>query len=137
MNLTLEVEYGVIREAVWHRLNTTLFNQPNKVWRESTQTRTPTLPFHISDYLGYTNGGHNGIVELMDTNTNDADGTKYRILLSTENTMLVTTDLLKSRSVPYLALIAIYSEYYIKKSKNFTQEETNSIIFLEVLSPLQ
>ena len=73
----------------------------------------------------------------MDTNTNDTDSSKYRILLSTENTMIVTTDLLKSRSVPYLASIAIYLEDYINKSKNLTQEENDGIIFLDVLSLLQ
>ena len=73
----------------------------------------------------------------MDTNTNDTDSSKYRILLSTENTMIVTTDLIKSRNVPYLGSIPIYFEDYIKISKIHTQEETDSIISPEVLSPLQ
>ena len=41
----------------------------------------------------------------MDTNTNDPDGTKYIILISTENTMIVTTDLLKSGNETYLGSI--------------------------------
>ena len=46
------------------------------------------------------------MTELMDTNTNDPDGTKYIISLSTENSMLVTTDLPKSGNKTYLGPIA-------------------------------
>ena len=51
MDFTPEVEYEVISEAVSQTLYITLVNLSNKVWRDSTQTKTPTSPFQIGDSL--------------------------------------------------------------------------------------
>ena len=45
----------------------------------STQTKNPTSPFNIGDYLRYNNKGKNDIVDLADINTNDNDSTQCRI----------------------------------------------------------
>ena len=55
MNFTPEVEDEVIREVVSHKLDRPIVNPSNKVWRYSTQNKTPTSPFQIGDYLRYTN----------------------------------------------------------------------------------
>ena len=55
MGFTPEAEDEVIRETVPHKLDTPLLNPTNKVWRESTQTKTPTLPFQIGESIIYTN----------------------------------------------------------------------------------
>ena len=46
------------------------------VWRDSTQTKAQTSPFHIGDYLRYMNEGHNDMTYLVDVNTNDPDSIK-------------------------------------------------------------
>ena len=76
MNFTPEVEDEVILYAVSHKLDINLVNAPNKVWRDSTQTRTPTSPFQIGDSLIYTNQRYHEIVDLVDLYTTDPDITK-------------------------------------------------------------
>ena len=61
-----EVEDKVIMEAVSHKLDRPLANPPNKVWRDSTQTKNPTSPLQICDSIRYTNEEHNEMLELMD-----------------------------------------------------------------------
>ena len=51
--------------------------------------------------------------------------------------MTVTKELLKSRNVPDIGSIKIYSDDYINESKNITQEQIENIMFPEVLPPLQ
>ena len=41
--------------------------------------------------------------------------------------MIVTKEFLKSRNVPDIRYIKIYSEDYIKESKNLTQEKNENI----------
>ena len=77
MDFIPEYEYEVIREEFSHKLYKPIFNPSNKVWRDSTQTKTPTLPFHIGDSLRYTNEGHNYMVYLVGMNTNGHDSIKY------------------------------------------------------------
>ena len=77
------------------------------------------------------------MVDLVDINTNDPDIIKYRIKFSRRNKIIVTKEFLKSRNVPCIGSITIYSEDYINESKNITQEKIESIIFQEVLSHLQ
>ena len=55
MGFTPESEDEFIRETVPHKLDTPLLNPKNKVWRESTQTKTPTSPFQIGKSIRYTN----------------------------------------------------------------------------------
>ena len=43
--------------------------------------------------------------------------------------MVVTKQLLKSGNVPEIVSIKISSEYYIKESKNLTQEQIDNIMF--------
>ena len=43
MDSTPEIEYEVISELVSHKLYRCLVNTSEKVWRDSTQTKTPTL----------------------------------------------------------------------------------------------
>ena len=76
MDFTSEVEDEVIMDAVLHILYRDLVNPPNKVWRDSTQTKTPTPNFQIGDSLRYTNEEHNGMVGLVDINTNYTKSTK-------------------------------------------------------------
>ena len=63
------------------------------------------------------------MVNMVGINTNYTDSTKYRIKLSRINKMMVTKEFLKSNNVPYIGSITIYSEDYINKSKNITQEQ--------------
>ena len=51
MDFTLEVEDKVSRDAIYHKLYRPLSNPPNKVWRDSTQTKTTTPPFKIGNPL--------------------------------------------------------------------------------------
>ena len=44
MDFTPEVEDEVIKEAVSHKIDRTLFNSPNKVWRDSTQYKPQLQP---------------------------------------------------------------------------------------------
>ena len=76
MDFTPEAEDEVIREAVSQKLDIPSVNLPNKVWRDSTQTKTPTPNFQIGDSLRYTNEEHNGMVGLVDINTNYTKSTK-------------------------------------------------------------
>ena len=55
MDFTPEVEDEFISEAVSQKLDRPLVNPPNKVWRDSTQTKNPPSPFHIGVSLRYTN----------------------------------------------------------------------------------
>ena len=55
---------------------------------------------------------------MVDINTNDTDRTKYRIQLLREQTMIVTKDFLRSKSVPDIGSIQIFSYGYINKSNN-------------------
>ena len=73
---------------------------------------------------------------LVDINTNDPDSTKYRIKFLRVNTMIVTNEFFRSRNVPYIGSITVYSVDYINESKNLTQEQIDNIMFTEVLSPL-
>ena len=50
------------------------------------------------------------MVELVDINTNDLDSTKYIIKFLKVNTMIVTKEFLKSRNVPDIGSIPMYSE---------------------------
>ena len=95
MDFTPEAEDEVIREAVSQKLDIPSVNLPNKVWRDSTQAKTPDSPFHIGDSLRYINEGHNEMVELLDINTNDPDITKYIINLLRGNTLIVNKGCLK------------------------------------------
>ena len=65
MDLTPEVDHEVIIESVSHKLDNPIFNTSNKVCRDSTQTKTPTSPFQIVEFIIYTNEVHNDIVELV------------------------------------------------------------------------
>ena len=51
MDFTPGVEDEVIREAVSHKLYRNLINPSNKVWRDSTQTKTPNSPLQVGDSL--------------------------------------------------------------------------------------
>ena len=77
------------------------------------------------------------MVELVDINTNDPDIINYSIKLFRLNKMTVTKDILMSRNVTYIVYIPIFSEGYIRKSNNSTQEKNESIMFSEVILPLQ
>ena len=59
IDFTPEVEDEFISEAVSQKLDRPLVNPPNKVWRDSTQTKNPTSPFQIGESLRYINYGHN------------------------------------------------------------------------------
>ena len=63
------------------------------------------------------------MVELMDVNKNDPDIIKYIIKFPKGNKMVFNKEFLKSRNVTYTGSIKIYSEDYIKQSKNPTQEK--------------
>ena len=47
--------------------------------------------------------------------------------------MKVTKELLKSRNVPYIGSVTIYSEDYKNDSKSLTQFFFRNIMFIEVL----
>ena len=55
MDFNPEAEDEVIREAVSQKLDISLVKPREKVWRDSTQTKAPTSPFHIGDSLIYKN----------------------------------------------------------------------------------
>ena len=116
-----EVKDEVIRQVDSHKLYRHLVNPSNKALRYSTQTKTPTSPFHIGDSLRYTNVGQNEMVELVNINTNDNDITKYSIKLFKGNTIILTKDSLKSWNMPDIGSIPISSEYYINESNNLTK----------------
>ena len=96
-------------DSVSQKIDIPIVNPSNKVWRDSTQTKTTTSHLQIGDSLRYTNKGNNEILELVYINTNDSDSTKYSIRFLRGNTMLVTKKFLKSRNVPYIGSIIIYS----------------------------
>ena len=73
IDLTPEVEDKVIGQTILNKLYRPLVNSSNKIWRDLTQTKTPTLPFQIGEFLRYTNEVHNEMVEMVDINTNDPD----------------------------------------------------------------
>ena len=50
--------------------------------------------------------------------------------------IIVTKDFLKSRNVPDIGSIPIFSEDYINESNNLAQKQSKNIIFLEVISSL-
>ena len=79
IDFILEAEEEVIREAVTHKLDRPLFITPNKIWRDSNQTKAPTPDFQVCDSLRYTNEGHNEMVELVDVNKNYPDIIMYII----------------------------------------------------------
>ena len=85
----------VIRDVVSQKLYRPIVNTSNKIWRDSTQTKTPTSPLQIGDSLIYTNEVHNEMVELVDKNENDPDSTQYSIKLLRGNKMAVTKEFLK------------------------------------------
>ena len=58
------------------------------------------------------------MVQLMDVNTNDADIIKYLIKSLRGNIMVVNKEFLKSRNVPDIVSIPIYSEDYITPENN-------------------
>ena len=74
---------------------------------------------------------------MVDATKNDPDSIKYIIKFLIGNTMLVTKELLKSRNVPDILSIPIYSEDYKNQSNYLTQQQIDNIIFPEVLSSLQ
>ena len=55
------------------------------------------------------------MVELVDMNTNNYDRTKYSIKFLRGITMTVAKEFLKSRNVPNIGTIKIYSEDYINE----------------------
>ena len=75
------------KQAVSHILDTPLVNQPNKVCRDSNQTKILTSSFNISDSLWCKNYGHNEMLKLLDINKNNPDNIKYTIKLFRRNTM--------------------------------------------------
>ena len=62
------------------------------------------------------NVGPNEMVYLVDVNTNGTDIFKYIIKFCRGNTMVVTKEFLKSRSVPDIGPIRIFSEDYTRKN---------------------
>ena len=55
------------------------------------------------------------MVELVDINTIGIDSIKYSIKLFRGNKIMVTKKFLKSRNVPAIGYITIYSDDYIKE----------------------
>ena len=108
MDFTPDSEDKIFREAVSHKLDRTLVKTSNKVWRGSTQTKTPTSPFHIGDSLRYKNDAQNEMVEMVYIKTNDTDIIKYSIKFLRGNTMIVNNELLKSSTVSDIGSIPIY-----------------------------
>ena len=121
MDFYPDVEDEFIRYAVSHKLDRPLVNTPNKVWRDSTKTKTPPSPFKIGDSLRYTDVGHNEMVDLVYIKTSDTESTKYIIKFLRGITMIVTKEFLKSRNVTDIGSIPIYPNDYINKSENLTQ----------------
>ena len=68
MDFTPEADDEVIREVVLQTFDRPLVNTPNKVCRDSTQTKSPISPFHIGDSLRYKNYGHNDMLDMVDVN---------------------------------------------------------------------
>ena len=62
------------------------------------------------------------MLDLGDINTNDIDSPKYNINIW-QKKIKVTKDFLKSRNVPDIRSIPIYSYDYMNKLKNRTQEK--------------
>ena len=73
----------------------------------------------------------------MDVNVNDPDSIKYIFNLFRLNTMVVTKYLLNSRNMPDIGSITISSDEYINESHSLKQEQSENIMFPEVLSTLQ
>ena len=55
MDFTPEYKDEVIREAVSQKSYRPLVNPSKNVWRESNQNKAPDSPFHIGEYIIYTN----------------------------------------------------------------------------------
>ena len=55
MDFTPEVEYGVIREVVSHKIERPLLNPSNKFWIKSTLSITPNSHLQTGDSLIYKN----------------------------------------------------------------------------------
>ena len=55
MNFTPEAEDEVIREAFSNKLDRPMVNPSTTTKRYSAQTKYPTSPFHIGEYLRYIN----------------------------------------------------------------------------------
>ena len=72
------------------KIDIPIVNPSNKVWRDSTQTKTPTSPLHIGDSVRYTNEGHNYMVDMVDLNKNNPDSIKYSIKFLRGKEILVT-----------------------------------------------
>ena len=123
MGFAREVEDEVIREAFLNKLDRPIVSQLNKVWRDSTQNKNPNLLFQIGEYIRYIDEGHNEILGLVYIKTNDHDITHCSIKLLRLNTITLTKEFLKSRNVPDIGSIPIYSKYYINESNNITQEK--------------
>ena len=85
-----EDKYEVIRKSVSNQLDINMVNPSHKVWRDSTQTKTPTSPLHIGDSVRYTNEGHNYMVDMVDLNKNNPDSIKYSIKFLRGKEILVT-----------------------------------------------
>ena len=99
MDFTPEADDEVIREVVLQIFDRPLVNTPNKVCRDSTQTKSPISPFQIGDSLIYTNEGYNDMMELLVVNKNDPDSIMYIIKFLRVNIMLVTKGFLISGNV--------------------------------------
>ena len=62
-------------------------------------------------------------MDMADINTNDTNSTKYITKFLCGNKQLVIKKFLKSRNVPDISSIPIYSQDYINESTNITQEK--------------
>ena len=51
MDFNPESENEVIRESVSQKLDRYIVKPSKNIWRDSTQTKDPTSPFHIVDSL--------------------------------------------------------------------------------------
>ena len=129
MDFIPEAEDEATREEVSHKLYRHIVNPSKKIWRDSTQTKTLTLPFHIGGYLIYTNEGHNYMVYLVGMNTNDPDIIKYSIKFLRVNIIILNEYFFKLRNVLYIGSITISSEDYINESKSITQEKLITLCF--------
>ena len=69
------------------------------------------------------------MVDLLDINKNYPDKFKYSIIFLRGNIVIVTKELLKQMTVPGIGFIPIYSEDYIKESKNITHKQIENIMF--------
>ena len=66
----------------------------NKFWIDSTHAKNSTSIFQSGYFIKYTNKGHNGMVELVDRNTNHHESTNYSIRFLRINREVVTQDFL-------------------------------------------